>query len=423
MTTPTPGNRRTWRRLHPNVWVATAASFLTDVSTEMIVNLLPLFLANVLGVRTSVIGLIEGSAEATASLLKLGSGWFSDRIGNRKWLMVTGYGLSAAVKPLLFLATTWTQVLGVRFADRVGKGIRNAPRDALIADSVTADQRGLAFGLHRAGDTLGAALGIAIALAVVWRAQGNALALGRPAFQTVVLLSVLPAAAAVLLLAVAIRDTGQARTGTQPLPRLVGVDRRFRRFLLVVALFTLGNSADAFIILRAQERGLTVPGVLAMLLTFNLVYSAVSGPAGALSDRIGRRRLIVGGWLAYAVIYLLLALAQTAWHVWVLFAAYGIYYGAAEGSARALVADLVVPEQRGTAYGLYNAAVGIALLPASVLAGVVWQGVGAWSGFGAAAPFVVGAGLALAAALLLALWVEPGEGATSAESGPGARTG
>lgn len=312
MTTPTPGNRRTWRRLHPNVWVATAASFLTDVSTEMIVNLLPLFLANVLGVRTSVIGLIEGSAEATASLLKLGSGWFSDRIGNRKWLMVTGYGLSAAVKPLLFLATTWTQVLGVRFADRVGKGIRNAPRDALIADSVTADQRGLAFGLHRAGDTLGAALGIAIALAVVWRAQGNALALGRPAFQTVVLLSVLPAAAAVLLLAVAIRDTGQARTGTQPLPRLVGVDRRFRRFLLVVALFTLGNSADAFIILRAQERGLTVPGVLAMLLTFNLVYSAVSGPAGALSDRIGRRRLIVGGWLAYVVIYLLLALAQTA---------------------------------------------------------------------------------------------------------------
>jgi MFS family permease len=193
-----------------------------------------------------------------------------------------------------------------------------------------------------------------------------------------------------------------------PTLSLRGFDARFIGFLLIVILFTLGNSSDAFLILRAQERGLSVLGVMGMLVTFNLVYALVSGPAGALSDRIGRRRLIVGGWLTYGLIYLGFALAGTAWHVWVFFALYGIYYGMAEGTAKALVADLVRPEQRGTAYGVYNAAIGLTAFPASLIAGILWQGVGGWHGFGPSAPFLFGAALALVAGALLALWLPKG---------------
>jgi MFS family permease len=393
------------RNLPRNVWVVTATSFLTDISSEMIVNLLPLFLANVLGVRTGVIGLIEGVAETTASLLKVLSGWLSDRLGQRKRLTVAGYTLSTLAKPFLYLATTWGWVLGVRFADRVGKGVRTAPRDALVADSIDPRQRGLAFGLHRAGDTAGAVVGLLIALAVVWAAQGSGLALTRATFQSVVLLSILPAVLAVLVLALGARDVPAGETARHP-PSLSlrDFDARFKSFLLIVVLFTLGNSSDAFLILRAQERGLSVLGVLGMLVTFNLVYALVSGPAGALSDRVGRRRLIAGGWAVYGLVYLGFALAGSAWHAWALFALYGVYYGMVEGSARAMVADLVHAEQRGTAYGVYNAAVGLAAFPASLIAGLLWQGAGGWAGLGPSAPFFFGAALALAAMALLVLW-------------------
>ena len=395
-------------QLPRNVWVVTITSFLTDVSSEMILNLLPLFLANVLGVRTSVIGLIEGLAESTASLLKVFSGWISDRIGKRKWLTVLGYGISTVAKPFLYFATSWWSVLAVRFADRVGKGIRTAPRDALVADSIDEHHRGLAFGLHRAGDTAGAMIGLLIALGIVWATQAKALTLARGTFQRVVLFSIIPAALAVLVLAAGAVDVPIRRRTTAP-PRLSlrGLDARFQRFLVVIVLFTLGNSADAFLILRAQERGLSVVGVMAMLATFNLVYAAISGPAGALSDRVGRQRLIVGGWLVYGLLYLGFALAGAAWQIWVLYALYGIYYGAVEGTAKAFVADIVLPEQRGTAYGIYNAAVGISVFPASLIAGLLWQGVGAWSGFGPRAPFLFGAALALLATLLFVAWVRP----------------
>lgn len=388
------------KSLPRNVWVVTITSFLTDISSEMIVNLIPLFLSNVLGVRTSVIGLIDGIAETTASLMKIYSGWLSDRLGRRKWLTVLGYGFSAVAKPFLYFASTWGWVLGVRFADRLGKGIRTAPRDALIADSIAPEQRGMAFGLHRAGDTAGAFVGLGIAALVIWLAQSGSAQLTRATFQTVVLISIVPAALAVGVLALGAREAAARPNGKVPLLSLRGMDGRFKIFLAIVVLFTLGNSSDSFIILRGQERGLSVLGIMGMLLTFNAIYTVFAGPLGALSDRIGRRRLIIGGWAAYGLVYLGFALVQTGWQVWALYALYGLYYAAAEGAAKALVADLVRPEQRGTAYGLYNAAVGLAALPASVIAGVLWQGLGAWGGFGAAAPFLFGAGMTLGAGLL-----------------------
>jgi MFS family permease len=388
-----------------NVWAVTATSFLTDISSEMILNVLPLFLANVLGVRTSVIGLIEGIAETTASLLKVFSGWISDRIGKRKWLAVLGYGLSTVSKPFLYIVASWEGVLAVRFADRVGKGIRTAPRDALVADSIDEHHRGLAFGLHRAGDTGGAMIGVLIALGVVWATQAGHLTLELITFRRLVLFSIVPAVLAVIVLATAARETGVGAPREAPRLTLRGFDVRFRRFMLVILVFTLGNSADAFLILRAQNAGLNVLGVLGMLATFNLVYAALSGPAGALSDRVGRRRLIIGGWLVYGLLYLGFGMVGAAWQMWVLYGLYGIYYAAVEGTARAYVADIVQPTERGTAYGVYNAAVGIAALPASLIAGLLWQGLGAWQGFGPSAPFLFGAALALLAVVLFVTWV------------------
>ena len=392
--------REGWRGLPRNVWILSVTSFLTDVSSEMILNLLPLFLANVLGASTSIIGLIEGLAETTSSLFKIFSGWLSDRLGQRKWLTVAGYGLSTAVKPILYFATSWVWVFAVRFADRVGKGIRTAPRDALIADSIDESQRGLSFGLHRAMDTAGAFTGLLVAGGVIWAIQATGGMLERVTFQSVVLLSVIPASLAVLVLAFGARDMPRRAGATEaPSLTLKGFDVRFRGFLLILALFTLGNSSDAFLILRAQERGLSVLGVMGALLALNLVYSLVSSPAGVLSDRLGRRGVIVGGWLLYGVVYLGFALAAAGWQVWLLYALYGVYYGMTEGVARALVADMVTPEQHGTAYGAYNGVVGVTALPASVIAGLLWQGLGP------AAPFLFGAALALLAALLMSVWL------------------
>jgi len=396
-------SRAAGRRLPRNVWVVTATSFLMDISSEMIMNLLPLFLFNVLGVRTAAIGAIEGVAESTASLLKMFSGWLSDKLGERKKLAVVGYAVSTVVKPFLYLATTWGGVLAVRFGDRVGKGIRTAPRDALVADSVDESQRGIAFGLHRAGDTAGAVVGIGIALLILLATQRGSMELSRGSFQLIVLASMVPAILAVLVLALGARETKiEGARARPPKLSLAGFDRRFRYFLLVIVVFTLGNSSDAFLILRAQNAGLTVPGVLGMMLTFNLVYALVSSPVGALSDRFGRRRFLVIGWLLYSVVYLGFARATAGWHTWALMGVYGLYYGMTHGVAKAFVADLVPPERRGTAYGIYSAAVGVMALPASLIAGVLWQGVGTWGGFGPSAPFLAGSALALVATVLLA---------------------
>jgi MFS family permease len=378
-----------------------ATSLLNDISSEMLLNLIPFFLANILGVRTAVIGLIEGIAETTASLLKIFFGTLSDRFGKRKPFAVVGYALSALTKPLLYFASAWGWVLGVRVADRIGKGIRTAPRDALIADSIHQDQRGLAFGLHRASDTLGAFLGLGIAALIVWRTQAQSSLLTINTFKLIVLVSIIPAVLGVLVLALgAVEVAGGSKTPEAKPLSLNTMDSRFQYFLFVLILFTLGNSSDAFILLRGQERGLSILQVMGMSLTFNAVYTLFAGPLGAWSDKVGRHRLILGGWLAYGLVYLGFAFSKTGWQVWVLFALYGLYYAATEGAARALVADLVPSEQRGGAYGLYNAAVGITVLPASLIAGLLWQGVGAWTGFGPSAPFFFGAIMALLAGLL-----------------------
>jgi MFS family permease len=392
-------------RLPRNVWATSVASFFTDVSSEMVLNLLPLFLANALGVRTSVIGLVEGVAEATASLVKVFSGRLSDRWRARKWIAVAGYGLSALAKPLFYVADTWGAVAGVRWADRVGKGVRTAPRDALVADSIGEAQRGLAFGFQRAADTAGATLGLLVALAVVWLSQRGAVALGAETFRTVVLISVLPALLGVLALAAGARDVPAARTKGAPRLAFRSLGRPFLVYLAIAGLFDLGNSSDAFLALRAQERGASVVGILGMLVVFNGVYALVSTPAGSLSDRLGRRRVIVCGWLVYAAVYLGFGLAQTGGQIWALYAGYGVYYGLAFGTGKAMIADLVPEPLRGTAYGTYGAVLGILDLPASLLAGVLWQGIGAWGGFGAPAPFLLGSALALLAAILLAFWM------------------
>ena len=404
-------------RLHRNVWATSGTSFLTDVSSEMLLNVLPLFLANVLGVRIWAIGLVEGFAEATSSVLKLYSGWLSDRLGTRKWPAVAGYGISAVSKPFYYLASSWGAVAAIRWGDRVGKGVRTAPRDALLADSTPAGRRGLAFGLHRAADTAGAVVGIAVSIWVVRQVQGGGALLEAETFRRLVLWSLVPAFLGVAVLAVGARDViakgagrgnGPSAAASRPRLRLRGLGRGFGAFVACSVIFELGNSADAFLVLRAQERGLSVVGILWLLLAFNVVYTLVSTPAGSLADRIPRKRVVAVAWGLYALVYLGFALADTVVHVTVLYLMYGFYHGLIAGAAKAMVADLVPPAQRGTAYGGYAAAVGLATLPASLLAGMLWEGLFAWDGFGPAAPFVFGAAMAAGSAVLLLVLV-PGE--------------
>ncbi len=401
MEAPAAGTRL--RDLPRNVWAVGLTSFFMDVSSEMVLNLLPLFLAEVLGVRKEIIGVIEGGADWAASFFKLFSGWFSDRARERKWLAVLGYAMSAAAKPFFYVASSWGLVAGARWGDRVGKGVRTAPRDALLADSVRPDQRGVAFGLHRAMDTAGAMLGLVIALGVVLAIQRTDPNLAQHTFQVIVLISLVPAVLAVLSLAIGAQDVPVTKQRAAPKFAFASLGRPFIIFMVIVTVFTLGNSSDAFLTLRAQERGLNIAGILGMLITFNLVYTLISTPAGSLSDRIGRRRLIVGGWLAYAVIYAGFGLVQTGWQVWVLYTLYGIYYGMAYGTASALIADIVPEAVRGTAYGTYNAALSVAGLIASIVAGALWQEVSP------AAPFLLGGALALIAAALMQFWMPIGQ--------------
>lgn len=367
-----------------NIIILGLASLLTDVSTEMVYPLLPLFLTQTLGASPAILGLIEGMAESVASLLRVFSGYLSDRLGRRKPLTIAGYAASTVGKVLLYAATAWTAVLGGRLVDRFGKGVRTAPRDALIADSSDPRRRGRAFGLHRAMDTAGSVIGVLLALLFLRGAPAQ--------YRSIFLWSLIPAALAVLVL-FAVKDRpAAARETTPPRLRFSGLDRRLQGFLIVIFLFTLGNSSNQFLILRASSLGVSSVNAILLYLVYNVVYLAVSYPGGRLSDAIGRRSVLVAGYAAYGVVYLGFGLARTAAALPFLFATYGIYIGLVEGVEKALVADLAPVPLRATAIGLHATLVGIGLLPASLLAG--WL----WTAFGPGAPFYFGGVLGLAAA-------------------------
>ena len=388
-------------RLGRNVLVLAAVSFLTDVSSEIIYPLLPIFLTTVLGAGAAAVGAIEGAAETTSALLKLASGWWSDRVSRRKPLVVAGYALASAARPLVAIAQSSAQVLAIRITDRIGKGIRGAPRDALIAESVDPSIRGRAFGFHRAADHAGAVIGPLIAFALL---QSKTVDL-----RTVFLLAAIPGLLSVVVLTLGVREaprpvraTPGAATSAPALTR-VGLGGRFWVFLAAVFLFTLGNSTDAFLILRANQLGVPVALVPILWAGLHVVKSASSVPGGALSDRVGRKPLILAGWTLYALVYFAFGQATASWHAWVLFLTYGLFFGLTEGTERAMVADLVGRERRGTAYGWFNLAIGIGALPASLLFGLVWDR------FGPAWAFQVGAAFAFVAAMVLLAVALPAE--------------
>jgi len=381
-------------------------SFFTDVSTEMIYPLLPIFLAGALGANASFIGAIEGAAETTASLLKLLSGWWSDKVATRKPFVVAGYLIASIVRPFTAATRSATQVLAIRLTDRVGKGIRTSPRDALLADSAPTEARGRAYGFHAAADNAGAVLGPLVAFFIL-RLHGvgaldtsvHLLARDEHAIRNVFWLSAIPAAIAMLVLIMVVRDVPRRDTGAKSAETpgaSTKLGRRFWGYLVVVLLFTLGNSTDAFLLLRANQLG--VPVALAPILwaLLNFVKAATGTYGGQLSDTLGRKPLIVGGWLLYAAVYFAFGWAGAAWEAWLLFAVYGIFYGMTEGTEKALVADIVPTIRRGAAFGWYNLAIGLGALPASLIFGWIWDRSGAPSAF------AFGATLALVAALLMA---------------------
>lgn len=373
-----------------NVRVFGATSFFNDASTEMIYPLLPLFLMNMLGASVGFVGVIEGIAEATASLGKLIAGWYSDRIRVRKNIAVFGYGLSTLTRPIIALATLPWHILGARFVDRIGKGIRTSPRDALLACSVDPSKKGKAFGFHRAMDHAGAIVGPAMALAILWFKPGG--------YRLVFWIALIPGIISVWALwkyAVEVPPVQCDKKGGPPKLSWNILDIKLRRYIAVVFIFTLGNSSDVFLLIRAQELGVAAEMAPLLWMVLHVVKVAVSMPGGSLSDRIGRRRAIIFGWTIYAAIYAGFAFAGAAWHAWALFALYGIYFGLTEGAERALVSDLAEEKIIGTAFGFFHLAVGFASLPASVIFGYVWKS------FGAPAAFCMGAGLAFLAMILL----------------------
>lgn len=395
-------------------------SLLTDVSSEMIYPLVPLFLTSVLGAGALTVGAIEGTAETVASLLKFASGWWSDRLGRRKVLVTVGYVISSALRPLTGLATVAAHVFAIRVGDRIGKGIRTSPRDAILADAVAPDVRGRAFGFHQSADHLGAVIGPCVAF-VLLQWVGVSL-------RSVFLLAAIPAAGAVAVLVLMVREDPTRRkmmkegagsgaifqsgggppAAAEPPPASLAapytgaLSGRFHAYIGVVLLFTLGNSTDAFLLLRARDLGVSAALIPILWAVFHVVKSLVATPAGTLSDRIGRRSLIVGGWLVYAAVYLGFAHADGQGMAWLLFLVYGVYFGLTEGVQKALVADLVPAAARGRAFGWYNLALGLGALPASLLFGAVWD---RW---GAPTAFMLGSAIAAVAALLMLLAIPRG---------------
>lgn len=378
--------------LNSIIFVLGMVSLLTDLSSQMIVPILPLYLTSVLHVQVGTVGIIEGIAESTASVLKFFSGWISDQFGKRKLLMVVGYGLSNLIKPFFALSSSWGQVLFIRFADRFGKGIRTSPRDAILADTTKKEERGKAFGFRRSMDTLGAALGPLVTYLILTFWNGS--------YQAVFWLSAIPGLLATLLLIFFLKDKrnpAKTQSNVRSLPKISfkGLDSRFVWFTLITTLFTIGNFSDAFLILRAKDVGMAAQYIPLTYFAYNIVTSIFSTPFGMISDRIGRRPVLITGYVMFAIIYLGFGLVHTIFGIWILFFLYGLYYATTEGIQKSYVADMVPEGKRGMAMGTFNALTGIAALPASVLAGVLWQSFGAFTAFG------VSSLLAIISALLM----------------------
>lgn len=387
-----------YRRLPPNVLALSFVALLNDVSSEIVYPLLPAFLALSLGASPFAIGLIEGFAESVASLLKLVSGYLSDRFGTRKLPVFAGYSLSAIVRPFLAFTTSWPQVLAVRMTDRIGKGIRGAPRDALLVEGIPQNERGFAFGFNRAADHLGAVLGPIAGFVLLTIFAANTENPTVLEYQQVFLFASIPVFVGLLVVAFFVHERPKVADAHAEPPKLSlkGFDGNFKRFLLVIALFTLSNSTDAFLLLRATDAGISplLLPLLWMTLHISKVLSSLVG--GHLSDKFGRRTLIMSGWLVYALVYAGFAFVDSAWQVWLLFMIYGTYFGMTEGVEKAFVADMVPENKRGTAYGLYNLAFGITVFPASLLFGLTWNN------FGAPTAFIASACVSILAMLLLA---------------------
>ncbi len=382
------------RKLPRTVWLLGLISLVNDSASDMIYPLVPLYLTSVLMAGPKALGLIEGVAEAASSLLKLAAGVLADRTRTVTRWVIAGYAIAGVARPLIAFATSWLGVLACRFADRVGKGLRSAPRDALLTLSVEPNQRGLAFGFHRAMDNFGAVIGPL--------AAAGLLALGMP-LRHVLFAAIVPALI-VIVMTLAVPEPQHAPSA-KPAPfswNLREFPPAFRRYLIVLALFMLGNSSNMFLLLRAKQIGMSDAAVPVVWALVSLVAAVLSTPLSALSDRVDRRRLIVGGWSIYAVLYLIFGLLPAQpWMLWPLFVAYGVFLAATEGVEKALVADMVPREQAGTAFGWYNLVVGVFLLPASVLFGWLWSSLAPlWA-------FAFGSACALTAALLLRFWVAP----------------
>jgi len=378
-------------RLPRAIYAIGATSLLNDASGEMIFPLLPVFLSSVLGASAATLGAIEGAADAAASLLKLLSGSLSDRMGRRKPLVVGGYALASLVRPLIAFAQTAGTVLAIRVADRVGKGLRASPRDALIADTAPRELHGRAFGVHEAMDHAGAVVGPLAAYLLL------AFGLG---LRSVFLLSALPAAIACLVVVLFVREARPRPS--QPVavssaPAVPILNRPFLGYLLATVVFALGNSSDAFLLLRAHDAGLPVQAAPLLWALHHVVKSTTSAKAGELADRLGRRRALAAGWIAYAGIYAGFAFARSGLAIASLFVVYGLHFALVGGAQKALVADLVPPEARARGFGMYHLCVGLAALPASLIFGMLYQRLGAGTAF------LTGAGLALGAVALLPL--------------------
>jgi MFS family permease len=376
-----------------NVFAAGLVSFFMDVSSEMVYPLVPLFLANVLGVNKSVIGLIEGIAESTASLLKVFSGWYSDRIGRRKGLMGVGYAVSVLSRPLIALAVTWQHILASRFIDRLGKGIRTAPRDAIIAESSHPQVMGRAFGFHRAMDTLGAVIGPALAFFLLSVFAGD--------FRKVFWVSMIPGIIAVLLIVFLIKEKKKALLERHERPKLTlaHFDWRFKFFLVITTLFAVGNSSDVFLILRSQQLGIATAMIPVVYLTFNLVYALSAIPAGMAADKFGKKKVVLVGFILFALIYYGFAVADSPSAVWALFCMYGVFMGLTEGVQKAFLTTIIPPDFKATAFGVYNTAIGLALFPASLIGGWLWDRISP------AATFYYGSAMAAVSTLLFIVFI------------------